>query len=118
MFDSETFRSAGEDGDIVKKIQSAGNLKKTEAGIIHIHDNDPSYSLKSYLFKHAQLSESQGALYRKHGITNINDFSRAFFRESLLLMLFVPYLRFISILLINTQKVLFNLKLKKCMLKV
>jgi len=100
MFDSSTFRSAGEDGDIVKKIQSIGNLKKTEAGIIHIHDNDPNYSLKSYFLKHAQLSESQGAIYRKYGITNITELLRAFFRESLLLMLLIPYLRFISMFLI------------------
>ncbi|SVC62616.1 uncharacterized protein METZ01_LOCUS315470, partial [marine metagenome] len=100
MFDTATFRSAGEDGDIVKKIESVGILKKTEAGIIHIHDNNPNYSLKSYLLKHAQLSEAQGALYRKHGITSIIELFRAFFRESLLLMLLVPYLRYISIFLI------------------
>jgi len=100
MFDCLTFRTAGEDGDIIRKIESVGILKKTEAGIIHIHDNNPNYSLKSYLLKHAQQSESQGALYRKHGITNITELFRSFFRESLLLMLLVPYLRFISILLI------------------
>ena len=100
MFDTVTFRSAGEDGDIVKKIESVGILKKTEAGIIHIHDNNPNYSLKSYFLKHAQLSEAQGALYRKHGTRNLIELFRAFFRESLLLMLLVPYLRYISILLI------------------
>ncbi len=100
MFDTATFRSAGEDGDIVKKIESVGILKQTEAGIIHIHDNNPNYSLKSYILKHAQLSEAQGALYRKHGITNIIELFRAFFRECLILMLLVPYLRYISILLI------------------
>ena len=100
MFDSATFRSAGEDGDIIKKIESVGIIKKTEAGIIHIHDNNPNYSLKSYLLKHAQLSEAQGALYRKHGITNIIELFRTFFRESLLLMLLVPYLRYIAILMI------------------
>ena len=100
VFDAVTFRSAGEDGDIIRKIESVGILKKTEAGIIHIHDNNPNYSLKSYFLKHAQLSEAQGALYRKHGITNIIELFRAFFRESLLLMLLVPYLRYISILLI------------------
>ena len=100
MFDSATFRSAGEDGDIVKKIESAGIIKKTEAGIIHIHDNNPNYSLKSYLLKHAQLSEAQGALYRKHGITNIIELFRTFFRESLLLMLLIPYLRYIAIFMI------------------
>ena len=53
LFDTVTFRSAGEDGDIVKKIESVGNIKKTEAGIIHIHDNNPNYSMKSYVLKHA-----------------------------------------------------------------
>ena len=100
-FDSVTFRSAGEDGDIIRKIESVGILKKTEAGIIHIHDNNPNYSLKSYFLKHAQLSEAQGALYRKHGIANITELFRAFFRECLLLMLLVPYLNFFSILLIS-----------------
>ena len=100
MFDPVTFRSAGEDGDIIKKIESIGISKKTEAGIIHIHDNNPKYSLKSYLLKHAQLAEAQGALYRKHGITSIRELFRAFFRECLLLMLMVPYLRYFSVLLI------------------
>ena len=100
VFDNATFRSAGEDGDIIRKIESVGILKKTEAGIIHIHDNNPKYSLKSYLLKHAQLAEAQGALYRKHGITSIMEFFRAFFRECLLLMLLVPYLRYFSVLLI------------------
>jgi len=99
VFDTVTFRSAGEDGDIIRKIESVGILKKTEAGIIHIHDNNPNYSLKSYFLKHAQLSEAQGALYRKYGITNMTELFRAFFRESLVLMLLVPYLRFISIIL-------------------
>ena len=100
MFDPVTFRSAGEDGDIIKKIESIGISKKTEAGIIHIHDNNPKYSLKSYLLKHAQLAEAQGALYRKHGITSIRELFRAFFRECLLLMLIIPYLRYFSVLLI------------------
>jgi len=100
MFDCLTFRTAGEDGDIIRKIEAVGIIKKTEAGIIHIHENNPNYRLKSYLLKHAQYSEAQGALYRKHGIRNITEFFRAFFREFLLLMLLVPYLRFISILLI------------------
>jgi hypothetical protein len=100
VFDSLTFRSAGEDGDIIRKIESVGILKKTEAGIIHIHDNNPNYSLKSYFLKHAQLSEAQGALYRKHGITSIMELFRVFFRECLLLMLLVPYLRYLSIFLL------------------
>ncbi len=100
MFDAVTFRTAGEDGDIIRKIESVGILKKTEAGIVHIHDNNPNYSLKSYISKHAQLSESQGALYRKHGITNIIELFRAFFRESLILMLLFPYLKIVSIILI------------------
>ena len=40
------------------------------------------------------------AVILKHGIRNITEFFRAFFREFLLLMLLVPYLRFISIFLI------------------
>ena len=100
VFDNATFRSAGEDGDIIRKIESVGILKQTEAGIIHIHDNNPKYSVKSYFLKHAQLAEAQGALYRKHGIANITELFRAFFRECLLLMLLVPYLKYFSILLI------------------
>ena len=44
--------------------------------------------------------DEAGNLSSKHGIRNITEFFRAFFREFLLLMLLVPYLRFISILLI------------------
>ena len=86
--------------DIIQKMESVGILKKTEAGIIHIHGNNPNYSLKSYFLKHAQLSEAQGALFRKHGTKSIMELSRVFFREYLLLMLLAPYLRYISIFLI------------------
>jgi len=100
MFDSDTFHSAGEDGDIIRKIETIGRLKKTEAGIFHIHVNNPNYSAKNYIMKHAQLSEAQGALYRKHGAKNITELFRAFFRELLILMLLIPYLRQITIILV------------------
>ena len=51
MLDCLTFRTAGEDGDIIRKIESVGNLRKTEAGIIHNHINEPKYSLKNYFYK-------------------------------------------------------------------
>jgi len=50
--------------------------------------------------KHAQISEAQGALYRKHGTKNITELFRAFFRELLILMLLIPYLRQITIILV------------------
>ena len=100
LFDEKHFRTAGEDGDIVSKLQKIGKIFQTQAKIIHLHKIDPNFSWKDILRKQAQYSEAQGALLALGRIWGIEALAKAFFREILLVWLFVPYLNILSLLLI------------------
>ncbi len=100
IFDEKNFRTAGEDGDMLFKLGRIGKLIKSEAKIIHLHKIDPNYSFKDVLSKQAQYSEAQGALLRKGRIKGIKNFSRSFFRELLLIFLFLPYVSYFSLFFI------------------
>ena len=93
LFDSKAFRCAGEDGDIVRKLSKKGEVVASDAVILHLHSLDPSFGVRDIVFKHAQYAESQGAIYRRYGILSVRDFMRTFFREGLVIMLLVPWLR-------------------------
>jgi glycosyltransferase involved in cell wall biosynthesis len=100
LFDELHFRSAGEDADMVFKLKKVGKIVDTEAKIIHLHKIDQNFSWKDIIRKQAQYSEAQGALLVRGRIRDINSFGRSFFRELMLLALFVPYLRFFSLALV------------------
>lgn len=108
LFDSVNFFRAGEDGDIICKLKKRGRLVKTEAEIIHLHSMDPNFNIKSLIYKQAQYSEAQGALLRRYGFSKIGEFLRVFFRELLILSLFVPYVRLLSISLVIFYSFLYN----------
>jgi glycosyltransferase involved in cell wall biosynthesis len=100
LFDEKHFRTAGEDGDIVSKLQKIGKIFQTQAKIIHLHKIDPNFSWKDILRKQAQYSEAQGTLLALGRIRGIEALTKVFFREILLVWLFVPYLNILSFLLI------------------
>jgi len=100
FFDEKHFRTAGEDGDIVFKLQKIGEISQTQAKIIHLHKIDPSFSWKDIIRKQAQYSEAQGTLLTLGRIWGIKKMTKTFFREILLISLFIPYLNILSILLI------------------
>jgi len=95
LFDGNTFKRAGEDADIVYRFKQKGEVVKTEAKIIHIHNADYKFSLHDYIYKHKQYAEAQGALLRHGRYFNIFDIMKSFFREflfiALLLSLISPY---------------------------
>jgi len=100
LFDEHHFRSAGEDADMVFKLEQIGKIADSEAKIIHLHKIDPNFSWKDIVRKQAQYSEAQGALLARGRIRDIGSFGRSFFRELLLLALIVPYLRIFSLALV------------------
>lgn len=98
-FDAETFKNAGEDGDIVYKLGQTGKIVKSEAEIVHLHSMDPSFSFKNIVKKQKQYSESQGILLRKGRLKNLS-LPKIFFRELLIASLLFPYVRIVSLILI------------------
>ena len=87
LFDNETFKRAGEDGDIVYRLKQKGKIVKTEAKIIHIHNASPKFGLRDYIYKHKQYAEAQGALLRHGRHFGIPSIIKSFFREFLLIAL-------------------------------
>lgn len=109
-FDDNTFRTAGEDGDIRIKFQK-NNLKIQRSGInvIHIHNKDKNFSLKNVIKKEAQLSEYYGALTRKYGLPNgIINFLLISFRPILIISLFIPIINFFAIIIIVSYAFLYT----------
>lgn len=100
MFDGETFRRAGEDGDIIRKLSRKGKVVQSDAIILHLHSLDPHFGVREIFFKHAQYAEAQGAICRRYGLSSPLDFVRTFFREILVATLFLPWLRIAGIALI------------------
>lgn len=113
FFDADRFVTAGEDGDIIRKLRKKGRIVFTDAEIIHIHSMNPNFGIKQYIYKHAQYSEAQGTLFRRYGIDSIFEFTRIFFREILLLLLFVPYVRFFAAALIIIYAFLYTKRVFK-----
>lgn len=101
LFDEEHFKSAGEDGDIMIRLKDKGEIIKTEAGILHLHQFGKNFGFKDTLYKQAQLSEAQGALYRKHGMFDgVAGLLKAFFREILLIGILFPAIQIFSWIII------------------
>lgn len=100
MFDGIHFKSAGEDGDIVYKLKKIGKIAGSGAKTIHIHKVDPNFSWRDIIRKQAQYSEAQGALLARGRVSGIYQLTMSFFREILLVALFVPLIKFISIVII------------------
>ena len=100
LFDEGRFRNAGEDGDIFYKLSKLGKIEKTDAEIVHLHSMDSHFSYLDIIRKQAQYSESQGILLRIWRIDNLQSLPRIFFREILIMLLFVPYVNIISAIVI------------------
>ena len=107
-FDGSHFKTAGEDGDMVYKLHKIGKIAKTKANIVHLHKIDPKFSWKDIVHKQAQYSEAQGALLARGRIRNPQAFAKSFFREILLLTLFIPYARILSAVLIVAYSFLYT----------
>jgi glycosyltransferase involved in cell wall biosynthesis len=100
LFDETHFHSAGEDGDIVFKLKKIGKIVDTNAKIVHLHKIDRNFNWRDIVRKQAQYSEAQGALLARGRTKDPLQFIKSFFREILLIALFVPYLWALSVVLI------------------
>ncbi len=108
LFDEVNFRTAGEDGDMVHKLKKIGKVIDTKAKIAHLHKIDPRFSWKSVIYKQAQYSEAQGALLVRGRIRRVGSFAKAFFREILIIFLFVPYAAYLAVALIVVYSIWFT----------
>lgn len=100
FFDEVNFRTAGEDGDLIARLKKTGRIVQTQAEIVHLHRVDSKFSWNDVVYKQKQYSEAQGALLRKGRMTNPILIGKSFFREILVMALFIPYLNIVSLVLI------------------
>lgn len=66
LFDEATFRTAGEDGDIIIKLRQIGKIVDVPLVVKHLHQMDWHFSLRRYIQKENQLAEAQGAFFARH----------------------------------------------------
>jgi glycosyltransferase involved in cell wall biosynthesis len=100
LFDEISFRTAGEDGDIVYKLKKIGKVADSDAKIVHLHKIDPGFSWRDIVRKQKQYSEAQGTLLSLGRIEGLGNILKTFFREALILPLLIPYFNLISLFLI------------------
>jgi GT2 family glycosyltransferase len=74
LYDSKTFRIAGEDTDLKWRIINKGyKIKHSNESLLHLHGMH-KFSLKYQLFKKAfPLAEAIGVNYRKHGHKSLGN---------------------------------------------
>jgi len=108
-FDEETYRTAGEDGDIARRIAATG-LKTVNVPLelTHLHSRNPDFSFKDLFYKECQYGEAHGANLRKHGAGAITGFLMTYFRPLLVLGLFLPVVRMPSAVLVAFYSVAYT----------
>lgn len=108
LFDEINFRTAGEDGDMTWKLEKIGKIARSKAKIVHLHKIDPNFSWKDIIHKQKQYSEAQGVLFVRGRIRGAESFVKAFFREILIIFLFVPYATYLATALIVVYAIWFT----------
>lgn len=108
LFDYQNFFRAGEDGDIYFKLIKIGKVVETKASILHLHDTDPKFSYQKIIYKQAQYSQAQGAFIRRYNFIGLKHLLHTFFREILIILLIVPYLRYFILFLILLYSFLYS----------
>ena len=108
LFDGGSYRSAGEDTDLQRRIESKGfSTLAAPIKINHLHRLDKYFPLKKWIHKEAQLAEAQGVLLRKYGM--LRQFNLlTYFRPVLVIGLFIPYLQWASAILIFIYSFLYT----------
>jgi GT2 family glycosyltransferase len=100
LFDEKHFRTAGEDADMVYKLKKIGRVAASRAKTIHLQKIDPCFNWRDIIHKQKQYSEAQGALLALGRADDFLKTAKAFFREILVLMLFIPLISIISVIII------------------
>lgn len=109
FFNEDNYRTAGEDGDMMARIENAG-FSIVNSGVIadHIHSREGNFSYKKVIKKEAQLNEAYGVHFAMGNIKSLKSFILCFFRLFLVLGLLPPYFRTISIVLIIIYSYLYT----------
>lgn len=108
-FDATRHRTAGEDGDIKIKLTKSGyEIYPSGVKVVHLHNLEENFGIKKYFKKDAQIAEAQGVLLRRYGAQNFKSFLMSYFRQLLLLMLLVPYLRYLGLALIALYSIAYT----------
>jgi glycosyltransferase involved in cell wall biosynthesis len=110
FFDSNTYRTAGEDSDIRIKFEKNNlKIKNVNINVIHIHNKSKNFSLKDLIKKESQLSEFYGTFVRKNGLYNgITNFLMISFRPILVILLLVPIINLFDVIIILIYSFLYT----------
>lgn len=65
-FDESTYRTAGEDGDVLVRLQKVGTIVDIPLIVAHLHELDHNFHIYRYIRKENQLAEAQGAFISHH----------------------------------------------------
>jgi cellulose synthase/poly-beta-1,6-N-acetylglucosamine synthase-like glycosyltransferase len=89
-FDECAFFSAGEDCDLLIRLEGAGRIVRSDVHVVHAHRYPAHTSLRSLFRKQRQLGEGFGALVRRHGRRMLmHDMRHLVFAHGLKLVLFL-----------------------------
>ncbi|MFC1644685.1 glycosyltransferase [Patescibacteria group bacterium] len=101
-FDEKTYRTAGEDGDILLKLGKLGKIVDVEDIIVdHLHSRADNFSLSHYVYKENQLAEAVGACLSKNfSEIKLSNYKTAFIRPILVGGLLIPKLNIVIALMI------------------
>ena len=112
-FDHINFKDAGEDGDVIYRLNTVGLIINSDARIIHLHSLDTSFGLRSYIFKHYQYARAQGVLLRKCRVKGLKEFIHMFHREVMFIICLIPDAFLAGATLIIIHGVMYNLNVYK-----
>lgn len=108
LFDGKKFRTAGEDVDVVWKLSKLGKIVQSSAKLVHLQKASLDFGPKEIIWKQKQHSEARGALLALGMVSGFFPTVKTFFREILVLGLFVPYLHIVSLILIICYSFLYT----------
>lgn len=98
FFDSKSYRTAGEDGDVFFKLMEKGRVVDVDTVVDHLHSISPRFSVQDYVYKENQLAEGAGACFRNNlSRTSIFNYKTPLLRIILVLSLVIPWVNMVSL---------------------
>ena len=115
LYNSKTFRIAGEDTDLRCKLTKLGyKLINSNTSMLHLHGFYNLSIKKQLLNKALPLAEASGVNFRMYGIKSLaNRYWNPITSTLLYLFLFIPYINIISFIIISSITLLYTSKVFK-----
>jgi len=115
LYDNKTFRIAGEDTDIVQKLQKKGyKWITTSVNILHLHGFYKLSLKKQLLNKALPLAEATGVNFRRYGIKSLsNKHWNPLTSTILYLSLLIIYINIASFIIIAALALFYTIKVFK-----